>query len=463
MESPRFSAHTHALVTALIGYASFLAAYIIRFYVLSGVMNYGFFSYNLMALLFAVLHYAVFSLGFYHRNDLRRRFGRHVTGTIFCESVCLAGLLSALYVLRMPEFSRMCVLIASALSLILNCVKHSIVLKTSAAYYKSGANRRAVLLIGEGATAERYAGVVSDKPEYGHRLLGHLASCAQPLSCDYLGDYAAIDSVLASASPDEAVIALPAEQYVHINAIIASCERSGVPLRIIPCYEEHVGGQIMTEKFEDIQMVGIRDIPLNRMHNAALKRAMDIAISLTALILLSPLMLFIAIGVRLSTKDSVFFTQTRVGKDKKPFKMLKFRSMRKNDGEQSAWSTQTDDRRTFFGALIRKTSLDELPQIINVLRGEMSIVGPRPEIPHFVEQFKDEIPLYMIRHAVKPGMTGLAQVRGLRGDTSIDDRIRKDIEYIENWTIWMDIRIILRTIPAVVNDEHLPLRKKKKK
>ena len=150
MESPRFSAHTHALVTSLIAYASFLAAYIIRFYVLRGVMNYGFFTYNIMALLCAALHYAVFSLGFYHRNDLRRRLGGHVTGTIFCKGVCLAGLLSALYVLRMPDFSRMCVLIAAALSLILNCVKHSVVLKTSAAYYKSGANRRAVLLIGEG-------------------------------------------------------------------------------------------------------------------------------------------------------------------------------------------------------------------------------------------------------------------------------------------------------------------------
>lgn len=462
MESPRFSAQAHALVTALIAYATFLAAYVIRFYVLHGVMNYGFFTYNLMALLSAALHYAVFSLGFYHRFDLRRRFGRYVTGTIFCESVCLAGLLSALYVLRMTEFSRMCVLIATALSLLFNCIKHSIALKASAAYYKSSANQRAVLLIGEGMTAKRYASVVSGRPEYGHRILGYLASCCQPFSGSYLGDYASIDEVIASTSPDEAVIALSAEQYIHINAIIASCERNGVPLRIIPCYEEHVGGQIMTEKFEDIQMIGIRDIPLNRMYNAALKRAMDIVISLSALILLSPLMLFIALGVKLSTKDTVFFTQTRIGKDKKPFKMLKFRSMRRNDGEQSAWSTQTDDRRTFFGALIRKTSLDELPQIINVLRGEMSIVGPRPEIPHFVEQFKDEIPLYMIRHAVKPGMTGLAQVRGLRGDTSIDDRIRKDIEYIENWTIWMDIRIILRTIPAVINDERLPIKKKKK-
>ena len=148
---------------------------------------------------------------------------------------------------------------------------------------------------------------------------------------------------------------------------------------------------------------------------------MDIAISFTALLLLAPLMLLIAAGVRLSTHDTVFFTQVRIGKDKKPFKMIKFRSMKRNDSEDTAWSTQEDDRRTFFGALIRKLSLDELPQLFNVLKGDMSIVGPRPEIPCYVEQFRDEIPLYMIRHRVKPGMTGYAQVHGLRGDTSIKE------------------------------------------
>ena len=203
-------------------------------------------------------------------------------------------------------------------------------------------------------------------------------------------------------------------------------------------------------------MIGIRDIPLNRLYNAFIKRFFDILISSSALIVLSPLMLVIAIGVRISTRDTIFFAQTRIGKNKKPFKMLKFRSMRTNDEEDSAWSTNEDDRRTFFGALIRKLSIDELPQLINVLKGDMSIVGPRPEIPHFVEQFRDEVPLYMIRHMVKPGMTGLAQVSGYRGDTSIRGRIDCDIAYIENWTIWLDIRIILRTFTSLVNDETLP-------
>lgn len=461
MESSRHSANMHALATALISYVCFLIAYVLRFYVMRGVMNYGFFTYNLMALLFAIAHYAAYSLGFYHRKGMNRRFGRQVQGTLLCEAVCLAAVLSVLYIARMQNFSRLCVLIASSLSTVANCVKHSIGMRVSAAYFRSGQHQRAVLLAGEGPTAQRYARVTRQKPEYGHRLVGCVASAEQDFGCGYLGRYEAMEEALAACAPDEVVIALPPEQYVHINRIIACCEHQGVPVRIIPCYEEHVGGQIVTDRFEDIHMIGLRDIPLDRPHNALMKRTMDVVISLSALILLSPLMLLIAVGVKLSTHDTVFFTQTRVGKDKKPFQMLKFRSMKKNAGEQSAWSTRQDDRRTFFGALIRKLSVDELPQLINVLRGEMSIVGPRPEIPHFVEQFRDEIPLYMIRHAVKPGITGLAQVSGFRGDTSIRGRIECDIDYIENWTIWMDIRILLRTIPAFVNDEKLPLRRKK--
>ena len=287
-------------------------------------------------------------------------------------------------------------------------------------------------------------------------MVGYVADETLYVNSKRLGNYDALEHVLFSTPIDEAIIALPASKYVLLDGIIALCEKYGVPLRIIPCYEERISYQIVTSKFEDIQMVGIRDIPLNRLYNAFIKRAFDIVVSLSALILLSPLMLITAIGVRLSTHDTVFFVQTRIGKNKKPFKMLKFRSMKPNTVEDSAWSTSKDDRRTFFGALIRKLSIDELPQLINVLKGDMSIVGPRPEIPHFVEQFRDEVPLYMIRHMVKPGITGLAQVSGYRGDTSIRGRIDCDIAYIENWTIWVDVRIILRTFTAMINEETLP-------
>lgn len=184
--------------------------------------------------------------------------------------------------------------------------------------------------------------------------------------------------------------------------------------------------------------------------------AFDIIVSLSALILLSPLMLITAIGVRLSTHDTVFFTQTRIGKNKKPFKMLKFRSMKPNDGEDSAWSTNEDDRRTFFGALIRKLSIDELPAAHQCAERRYEHRRTASRNPHFVEQFRDEVPLYMIRHMVKPGITGLAQVSGYRGDTSIRGRIDCDIAYIENWTIWVDVRIILRTFTSMINDETLP-------
>ena len=160
-----------------------------------------------------------------------------------------------------------------------------------------------------------------------------------------LGGYDDLESVLAATPVDEAIIALPAHEYIRLDHIIRLCEKYGVPLRIIPCYEERISYQIVTSKFEDIQMIGIRDIPLNRLYNAFIKRFFDILISLSALIVLSPLMLVIAIGVRISTRDTIFFAQTRIGKNKKPFKMLKFRSMRTNDEEDSAWSTNEDDRR----------------------------------------------------------------------------------------------------------------------
>lgn len=460
MESPHLSIRAHTLIISVISYLSFLLSYFARFHLLPGVLNYDFSVYHAMALCTAVLHYAAYSLAFYPRVSLYRRFGKQVQRTIVCELACMFAVLALLFIIDLSEFSRGVVFISCGLSIALISVKHLIVIRIFSAFHRSGFYQRTILLIGEGPTAERYAGVVLGDPEAGHHLLGYVASREQALGSAYMGGYDALEQALTRLTPDEAIIALPPEQYIHMDGIIAACEKYGVPLRIIPCYEERISSQIVTSKFEDIQMIGIRDIPLNHLGNAMIKRACDIVLSALMLILLSPLMLLTAIGVRLSTHDTVFFTQVRIGKDKKPFKMLKFRSMKPNDQEDSAWSTQNDDRRTLFGALIRKLSIDELPQLINVLKGDMSLIGPRPEIPCFVEQFRDEIPLYMIRHMVKPGITGLAQVNGYRGDTSIRRRIEYDIAYIENWTIWVDLRIMLRTIPSLINDEQLPLHDK---
>ncbi len=456
MDSSQLSTRAHTLITAVLSYIGFIAAYFIRFYLMPGVINYSFTLYSLMGLTSALLHYVIYSLFFYSQMNLYRRYTRLVQRTVLCEILCVGLTLAALFLINLPLVSRMAVFIAGVLDTVFICAKHYVVLRAYTALHRSGIYQRNTLLIGEGPTAQRYASTVLTQPEAGHHLVGYVAAWMFEPGSTRLGGYDDLESVLAATPVDEAIIALPAHEYIRLDHIICLCEKYGVPLRIIPCYEERISYQIVTSKFEDIQMIGIRDIPLNRLYNAFIKRFFDILISLSALIVLSPLMLVIAIGVRISTRDTIFFAQTRIGKNKKPFKMLKFRSMRTNDEEDSAWSTNEDDRRTFFGALIRKLSIDELPQLINVLKGDMSIVGPRPEIPHFVEQFRDEVPLYMIRHMVKPGMTGLAQVSGYRGDTSIRGRIDCDIAYIENWTIWLDIRIILRTFTSLVNDETLP-------
>lgn len=456
MDSPQMSARVRTLLTSVLSYISFLLAYYIRFYLLHGTPSYGFKVYFAMGFAVALLHYVIYSLFFYPQTNLHRRFGKQVQRTILCEALCAGMTLSFLFLVDLQNVSRIAVFISAGVSTLLISIKHYIVMRVYTTLLRSGIYQRTTLLIGEGSTAHRYASTVINEPEAGHHMVGYVADETLYVNSKRLGNYDALEHILFSTPVDEAIIALPASKYVLLDGMIALCEKYGVPLRIIPCYEERVSYQIVTSKFEDIQMIGIRDIPLNRLYNAFVKRAFDIVVSLSALILLSPLMLITAIGVRLSTHDTVFFAQTRIGKNKKPFKMLKFRSMKPNTGEDSAWSTSEDDRRTFFGALIRKLSIDELPQLINVLKGDMSIVGPRPEIPHFVEQFRDEVPLYMIRHMVKPGITGLAQVSGYRGDTSIRGRIDCDIAYIENWTIWVDVRIILRTFTAMINNETLP-------
>ena len=206
----------------------------------------------------------------------------------------------------------------------------------------------------------------------------------------------------------------------------------------------------------DLPLINLRRIPLDNLGNAFLKRSMDIVGSLALIVLTSPLMLFAAIGVKLSSPGPIIFKQRRIGLNKKPFYMYKFRSMYVNGSSDTAWSTNSDARKTKFGAFIRKFSIDELPQFFNVLKGDMSLVGPRPEVPHYVEQFKEEVPLYMVKHQVRPGITGWAQVNGLRGDTSITERIRHDIFYIENWTLLFDVKILFMTLfKGVINEEKL--------
>ena len=234
-------------------------------------------------------------------------------------------------------------------------------------------------------------------------------------------------------------------------------------LSIIPFYAQYMSSNPYFDDLDGIPLMNIRRIPLDNWAHAFSKRALDIAGSLALIVLTSPLMLFCAVGVKLSSPGPVLFRQKRIGRNKEPFYMYKFRSMRVNDGQDTRWSADQDERKTAFGALMRKCSLDELPQFFNVLKGEMSLVGPRPEIPFYVERFKEDIPLYMVKHQVRPGITGWAQVNGLRGDTSIKARIEYDVYYIEHWSLLFDIEILLTTVfkGKFLNSEvvRMPVRK----
>ena len=257
---------------------------------------------------------------------------------------------------------------------------------------------------------------------------------------------AELPSILRDHDIQQVVIALPQASHEELLDLISVCEDAHAEVRIFPDLFQIVASELSIDDLGGLPLLTVRDVALRGWKLAA-KRAMDVMVSGAILILISPLMLLIAILIKLESKGPVFYSQVRVGLDGKPFAMIKFRSMR-TDAEKSTgpvWATADDPRRTRLGTFLRKTSLDEFPQFINVLMGDMSLVGPRPERPIFVEQFRQVVPRYMERHREKAGITGWAQVNGLRGDTSIVERTKYDLYYIENWSLSFDIKIILRT------------------
>ncbi|MBQ7776203.1 MAG: undecaprenyl-phosphate glucose phosphotransferase, partial [Lachnospiraceae bacterium] len=262
-----------------------------------------------------------------------------------------------------------------------------------------------------------------------------------------LGDIDALATTIEVNKLDEIAIALSLKDYDRLEEIVNICEKSGVHTKFIPDYNSLIPSRPYTEDLMGLPVINIRYVPLSNTGNMVVKRAMDIVGSLFGIILVSPLLLIIALAIKLTSPGPVIFKQERVGLHNVPFYMYKFRSMeiQKEEEEKKAWTVKNDPRVTPIGKFLRRTSLDELPQLFNILKGDMSLVGPRPERPLFVEKFKEQIPRYMIKHQVRPGLTGWAQVNGYRGDSSIPKRIEHDLYYIENWTLSFDIKIIFLT------------------
>lgn len=455
-QNQRLLNQVNGVLDAGVAFVAMILAFAVRFYWMDdGVLSYSVSSHVLLAMGSAVLHVVVYSAMGFYKSLRSARYYKEIWKIVVAESLCFAVVMSAFYVLELADFSRVMLGYSYAFGILLSVGKRMGVRLALRAYRKQGYNQKHVVLVGSGDVAGDYLHVVSDHQEYGFHIIGYVSGDQKWREASYLGGYDALEHVLERLKPDEAVIAMSAPDYVHMESVIRACEKTGTHLSIIPCYDRFISARMQVEEVDGLNMVGIRSIPLDNLMNAVLKRTLDVVGSLLLILITSPIMLIAAIGTRLSSPGPVVFKQKRVGKDKKEFVMYKFRSMRLNDRQDLAWSTDEDARKTRFGAFLRKFSIDELPQFFNVLKGDMSLVGPRPEIPFFVDKFKEEVPLYMIKHYVRPGITGWAQVNGYRGDTSIQKRVEYDIYYIENWTFGFDLKILLMTLFRFVNSEKL--------
>ena len=303
------------------------------------------------------------------------------------------------------------------------------------------------LIIGDNtASAREYVHEIADNPESGVMILGYVGDKIDPdVGCEKLGSFKDFVKVLDRYRPTDVVFAIDSYDKRHLIKLVNLCDDRCIRVYFLPVTYGFFKNIKQIEQVGSIPVINIHANPLNSMVNAAIKRAVDIIGSLILILLTSPLMIMAAIGVKLTSEGPIFFKQKRVGKMGKTFMMLKFRSMPVDKSKETGWSRPGDSRPTRFGSFMRRTAIDELPQFFNVLMGQMSLVGPRPEMPKYVEKFRDTVPLYMIKHYVKPGVTGLAQIKGLRGDTSLEERIQKDIYYIENWSLWLDISILIQT------------------
>lgn len=313
-----------------------------------------------------------------------------------------------------------------------------------------GTGREQLLVVGAGDVARLVLQKIQWSPYLGYDVVGMVngdEEDAPPelLGVPLLGGANDLPELIEKYEIDEVIIALPTASHEELIKLIGLCQTRNVSVKVFPDVFEIMAAGVTVDDLGGLPMLTVRDVAL-RGWNLMLKRAMDLVGAALGLMIFSPIMLVVAILVKLDSPGPVFFIQERVGLDGKPFPMLKFRSMRADAPRAGSWTVKDDPRRTRLGSLFRKISFDELPQFINVLVGEMSLVGPRPEQPKYVEEFQKRIPRYAERHREKAGLTGWAQVNGLRGDTSIEERTKYDLWYIENWSIWLDVKILLRTL-----------------
>lgn len=377
--------------------------------------------------------------------------------------VILIVLLSFMF--KEVNISRMVILIFGLINTSLMILSRILLRKTLRAMRSKGYNAKRMLIIGYNDLSKQFVEKIIDNRNLGYYIAGFLSDKFSGYETQeyknpvpYKGSLDSLEAVLSSETIDEVVVALEYDQYDHLSAIIDACEKSGTKISVIPFYTKYLPAKPYIDEVEGLPVINIRRIPLDNLLNNWMKRLFDFFASLFLIIIISPILLITAICVKATSPGPILYKQERVGLNKKNFMMYKFRSMRvaTDDSDKTAWTTKNDPRKTKFGAFMRKYNIDELPQLFNVLNGTMSLVGPRPEIPYHVYNFKEEIPLYMVKHQVRPGITGWAQVNGLRGETDTVEkmarRVEYDLEYLRNWSLGLDLLIIARTAKLMFFD-----------
>ncbi len=441
---------------------AYFAAEMLRFDVLDGTVCLDLLSIQFVSVAvvysvgIVVMYYILRLYGSYRF----KRVGEESLTILLCNGVGTLLYMAVLFLFRIVDFSRLALVLFWFLSSLFVIVKRISVRSILRHYRALGYNQKHVAVVGNGHLAHQYILDLAAHPYLGITVDGYISGVEKKELGTCLGSYEQLETILEEHDLDELIVALEPHEVRFMKYVLHAADKEGVRVNLIPFYNDYIPPHPSIDVVGKTKLINMRATPLDSLGWAMVKRGMDIVGAAVLLLLISPLLLLTAIGVKCSSPGPVFFRQERVGKNKKPFKMIKFRSMR-TDIDHTGWSVADDPRKTKFGSFIRKYSIDELPQLINVLRGEMSLVGPRPELPKYVRQFKEDVPLYLVRQQVRPGMTGWAQVNGLRGDTSIEDRVEYDIWYIENWSIGLDLKILLMTIfGGFINKEET--RKEKK-
>ena len=433
---------------------AYIVAWMIRFigpFSYSAVRALTFQQY-MFALIFIIPGYLLLYQAFTLYEPLSMQGRRLVLANIIKANVLgLLLVVFSLYMMGESDFSRLTVYIFCVINIFMEWSVRLLISYIGKDMRRRGRHQKQMILVGYSRAAEEYIDRIQQNPQWGYVVRGilddNVAAGTVYNGIKVIGRIANLTVILPANRLDEIAITLGLSEYYRLEEIVAMCEKSGVHTKFIPDYNKIIPTKPYTEDILGLPVINIRYVPLSNTFNAMVKRVMDIFGSIAAIIVSSPVMLLMCILIKLTSPGPLIYKQERVGLHNKTFRMYKFRSMeiQPEAEEKKAWTVKNDPRVTGIGKFMRRTSIDELPQLFNILKGDMSLVGPRPERPFFVEKFREEIPRYMVKHQVRPGLTGWAQVNGFRGDTSIRKRIDCDLYYIENWSIGFDIKILFLT------------------